>query len=321
MSREVSLSSLRVFEAAARTRSFKLAAVDLSLTPSAVSHGVRKLERELGTTLFARDGRTVSLTHEGKVLLASVERGFAELRRGIEAVSASVPGLLRVHCAPSFAAQWLGPRLPRFLAAHPGVEVRLASGTDYRRFDSFDADIIYGNPPSDATALSLGHETVSPLCTRALAERVSTPADLLGLPLIESDNKRVRWGDWFIANGLEAPARHGPRFDRSFLAIGAAVDGLGVALESLLLADRELASGKLVQPLRGLAQDVIYTGHWLAFPSRRSSSGLSAFVDWLVAELKLPNAQTAGGEAGREDGVIVLDPPLPSAKRTTDRSP
>lgn len=285
MVRDLPLSALRLFEAAARTQSFKQAAVDLLLTPSAVSHGIRKLERELGTVLFVRDGRTVALTHEGTVLLSHVERGFAELRRGLDAVSDRQPGLLRLHSAPSFAAQWLAPRLTRFLADYPTVEVRLASGTDYRRFDVFDADIIYGEPPADATALSLGQEVVSPMCSAVLAARIRTAADLLTQPLIESDNKRVRWPDWFAANGLQQPARRGPRFDRSFLAIGAAVDGLGVALESTLLAERELASKRLVRPLCDVAQDVVYPGHWLAFPSRRKSKELSNFVTWLMAEL------------------------------------
>ena len=252
-----------------------------------MSHAIRKLERDLGTALFVRTGRSVTLTHEGSVLLTHVERGFTELRRGLEVVAHGAPRLLCLHAAPSFAAQWLAPRLSRFLADHPSIEVRLASGTDYRRFDTFDADIIYGERPQDMDAICLGEETVSPLCTAALAARIRSPDDLSDLPLIESDNKRVRWHDWFAANGRQRPARHGPRFDRSFLAIGAAVDGLGIALESLLLADRELASGKLVQPLRGLARDVTYTGHWLVFPSRRRSRELGAFVAWIEAELRV----------------------------------
>ncbi len=283
-----SLSTLRVFESAARARSFRLAASDLSLTPSAVSHAVRKLERDLGTPLFLRSGRSMTLTPEGAILLAHVERGFTELRRGLEVVARGTPRLLCLHAAPSFAAQWLAPRLSRFLAAFPSIEVRLASGTDYRRFDAFDADIIYGERPDDVDAICLGEEIVSPICSPNFAAQISTADDLIHLPLIESDNKRVRWHDWFAANGRDRPARYGPRFDRSFLAIGAAVDGLGIALESLLLADRELAAGKLVQPLRGRAQDIIYQGHWLVFPSRRRSRELGDFVSWLQSELAKP---------------------------------
>jgi len=290
MTRDLPLTGLRVFEAAAHARSFRQAAEILRLTPSAVSHAIRKLERDLGTTLFDRDGRNVTLTPAGEVMIEHVQRGFAEFWRGLEAISISRPGLLRLHAAPSFAAQWLAPRLPRFLAGDRSIEVRLATGTDYRRFDDFDADIVYGIPKArGVTAISLGEEWVAPLCSPAVAEAIQTPAALASQTLIESDNKRVRWSDWFAANGLAAPPPHGPRFDRSFLSIAAAADGLGVALESLRLAERELASGRLVRPLAGCTTDVSYAAHWLAYPStKRMTPALRRFTAWLLAELDLP---------------------------------
>ena len=106
--------------------------------------------------------------------------------------------------------------------------------------------------------------------------------------LIESDNKQVRWSTWFARNGLLAPRPHGTRFDRSFLAIAAAADGLGVALESTRLAERELAAGRLVRPLAGRAEDVRYVGHHLAFPrSARQRHSLRLFTKWLGTELGL----------------------------------
>ncbi|WP_238384407.1 LysR substrate-binding domain-containing protein, partial [Teichococcus vastitatis] len=88
------------------------------------------------------------------------------------------------------------------------------------------------------------------------------------------------------ANGLSAPPPRGPRFDRSFISISAAVDGLGVALESTMLAERELAAGRLVRPLQGICEDVVYTGHWLVFPgSRRYARSMVLFLDWLGKEL------------------------------------
>ncbi len=290
MARDLPLTGLRMFEAAARAGSFRAAAESLLLTPSAISHAVRKLERELGTTLFDRDGRSVTLTPAGEVLMDHVERGFADLWRGLEAVSPDQPGLLRLHAAPSFAAQWLAPRLPRFLARDSRIEVRLASGTDYRRFDSFDADIVYGEPRDrGVTAVSLGEEWVAPLCSPALAQTIRSPAELATKMLIESDNKRVRWGDWFARNGLVAPSPRGPRFDRSFLSIAAAADGIGVALESLRLAEREIASGRLVRPLASCAVDIPYSAHWLVYPNtKRISPALRSFTDWLLAELHLP---------------------------------
>ena len=291
MLQHIPLPALRAFEAAARTGSFRAAASEINLTPSAVSHAVRKLETTLGAVLFERVGRSVYLSPDGEALMYHVGRAFEELRRGVEVVSTRAPKLLRLHCAPSFAAQWLTPRLSSFLAASPDIQVRLAAGIDYPRFvnDEFDADIVYGLPRQEGlVVLPLSQETVAPLCSPQLAVQIRTPKDLLNKVLIQSDNKRVRWAAWFDANGLTPPPPQGMRFDRSFLAIAAAVDGLGVALESTLLAERELARGDLVQPLAGLAQDVHYVGHYFVYPrATRQRATLRLFANWLASELGL----------------------------------
>jgi LysR family transcriptional regulator, glycine cleavage system transcriptional activator len=291
MLHQIPLSILRAFEAAGRTGSFRAAAMELSLTPSAVSHAVRKLERTLGANLFVRDNRAVHLSAEGEALMRHVGRAFDELRRGLEMVSTRGPQLLRLHSAPSFAALWLSPRLARFLRDHPGVEVRLAAGTDYTRFlnDEFDADIVYGPPRLEGlVVVPLGEETVTPLCAPELARTIKGPMDLFDHVLIESETKQVRWSDWFARNGLPAPRPQGVRFDRSFLAIAAAVDGLGVTLESTRLAEREIESRRLVRPLAGQAEDVRYVGHHLVFPrSARQRHSLRQFTKWLGAELGL----------------------------------
>jgi LysR family transcriptional regulator, glycine cleavage system transcriptional activator len=299
MIRNLHLTALRAFEAATRTGSFRLAADDLGLTPSAVSHAIRGLERDLGTVLFEREGRNIRLTAEGETLMRHVERGFGELQLGLGSIAARKPRLLKLHCAPSFAAQWLVPRLRRLLDECAGLELRLATGTDYTKFlaDEFDADIVYGAPSIDyygtlkqqgVVVLPLGTETVTPLCAPAVAAAIRAPDDLFRQTLIESDNKKVRWPAWFTANGLAAPTPGGPRFDRSFMSISAAVDEIGIALESLLLAEREVASGRLVRPLEGRCEDVVYTGHWLVFPRvKRYSRSLMVFLIWLSKELGL----------------------------------
>lgn len=285
----VSLSAVRAFEAAARRGSFRAAAAELALSPSAVSHAVQKLESALGVSLFERSGRSVTLTTSGEALMHHVRNAFEELRRGLETISSQGPQLLRLHSAPSFAAAWLTPRLPGFFAAHPGVEVRLSAGTDYTRFigDEFDVDIVYGPVRGEGlVALPLPAETVTPLCAPALAACLSEPADLLRASLIYSDNKQVRWSHWFERNGLKPPQPYGMRFDRSFLAIAAACDGLGVALESTLLAEREIAAGRLVAPLAGRAVDIGYVGHHLVFPSvNRQRRIVRLFIAWLQDNL------------------------------------
>ncbi len=287
----VPLSLLRVFEAAARTGSFRAASAALNVTPSAVSHAVRKLEHALGIPLFERDTRQVRLTYEGEVLMRHVGRAFEDLRRGMDAISARAPKLLRLHCAPSFAAQWLTPRLKDFVRGNPGIDVRLAAGVDYTRFtaDEFDADIVYGPPRQGGlVVVPLGEETITPMCAPEMAGLIETPADLLDLPLIQSDSKQVQWIDWFAANGIEAVPRIGGRFDRSFLALSAAVEGMGIALESTRLAEKELASGRLIAPLAGRSKSIDYVGHNLVYPRHtQPRHPLRAFSDWLATELRL----------------------------------
>jgi DNA-binding transcriptional LysR family regulator len=289
MLNKIPLSVLRSFEAAGRLLSFKEAASELGLTPGAISHAITKLEDALGAALFTRTTRAIALTPEGETLLARVSPAFESLRIGLEQVSTRATRLLRLHAAPSFAAQFLAPRLPGFVAAQPGVEIRLATGTDYARFktDEFDADIIYGKcqDTPGLIAVSLGAELVTPLCAPALAAPLRQAADLLSQTLIQSDNKQVRWPHWFAANALPCPPPRGLRFDRSFLAIGAAVDGQGIALESTLLAHRELAEGRLVAPLLTSAENLTYDAHHFVYPRAREGNALIAsFLAWLRRE-------------------------------------
>lgn len=291
MLQNLPLPMLRAFEAAGRTGSFRAAAQELSLTPSAVSHAIRKLEETLGVKLFQRSTRSIQLSPEGEALLGHISRGFEEIRHGLELVSTRGPSLLRLHCAPSFAAQWLTPRLTRFFAEYSQIDIRLAANTDYAHFETneFDADIVYGKPKAEGvTVIPLGEELVTPMCNPQIAKAISRPADLYRYPLIQSDNKQIRWPFWFEANGLEPPAPHGARFDRSFLALAAATDGLGIALESTRLAERELSTGRLVRPLAHCEHEVRYTGHFLVFSrATRQRHAIKAFTDWLLSELGL----------------------------------
>jgi len=189
---QVSISLLRAFEAAARTGSFQDAAADLHLSASAVSHAIRKLESSLGVTLFERDGKGVRLSPDGQSLMRHVGPAFDHIRQGLDSLSPKGPKALRLHSAPSFAAQWLTPRLPQFLAEHPDIDIRLSAGVDYTRFttDEFDADIVYGRPRQDGIiVLPLGEEVVTPLCAPPLQGLTQAPLDLPRFTRTESNNK------------------------------------------------------------------------------------------------------------------------------------
>lgn len=286
---QAGLGALHVFDAAARHLSFKAAANELNLSPSAVSHAIAKLERDLGALLFDRDGRQLALTRDGEALRGPVEEALALIRSALKAVASRQAEMLRLHAAPSFAAQWLTPRLHKFMAANPGLEVQIAADTDYSRFtdDAFDADIVYGAPDREGLEVhALGAECIQPLCSPALAQEIQSPQDLLRHTLIRSSVKATNWERWFEANGVAVSSVPGMRFDRSFMAISAAADGLGICLDSARLAAREIASGRLVAPLAGKAHDLFETGHYLVYPRRNATRPpVKLFTRWLLAEL------------------------------------
>jgi LysR family glycine cleavage system transcriptional activator len=291
--RRLSLAALRIFEAAGRTESFAAAAAELDLSPSAVSHAIRKLEEAAGLALFTRSTRAIVLTPAGRVLLEHVQRGFEEMQRGFRQAAPEptvVP--LRLHTAPSFGTQWLMPRLARFIADNPGINLRFSADTQYANFDDddYDIDIVYGEPAGGRhERLPLVIEELTPLCSPALARRITAVQDLYAQPLIQSTGQSVRWGGWFSANNVATPADFALAFDRSAMSIAAAVDGLGVVLESTLLAERELASRALVAPLRAHSTTVRYVGHYLVYPKRQNQhAAFTQFKAWLLAELGKP---------------------------------
>jgi len=289
--RRVPLSSLRVFEAVGRSGSFNLASVELGISASAVSHSIRKLEETIDLQLFERTTREVHLTAKGRLLLEHVQRGLDEMQRGFALANATEPPPLRLHTAPSFATQWLMPRLARFVETHPAIDLRFSASTDYAQFenDDFDFDIVYGEPRQSLNErVPLAVEHLTPLCSPQLAEHIHSPQDLYGHRLIQCDVQMLQWKGWFEANHLMPPHHYALRFDRSAMAIAAAVNGMGIVLESTLLAESELKSGALVAPLRSVTHDIQYIGHYLVYPRRRTRhEAAEAFKKWLLDELGL----------------------------------
>ena len=288
-----SFFSLRAFESAARHESFTLAARELHQTTSAISHQVRALEAWLGISLFFRQTRHVTLTQQGRRLLENLTSGFDLIEKACHDLRPrNQSPVLSVHCAPSFASKWLGPRLGQFMQAHPAITVHVSSSAepaDLHRDGALDLDITYGAPlPRNGIVVeSLGPEAVLPMCAPWLIEQSLpvVPADLTRFTLIDSKLNPVQWTDWCAANGLQLPERARPSFDRGSLAIAAAVDGLGIALETRRFAELELAKGALLVLDGPAFHPIERHTHFLCY--RRADQGnqpMTAFRDWLYTQ-------------------------------------
>ena len=278
------LNALRAFEAAARHLSFKKAAIELRVTPAALSHQVKALEERLGAALFHRLPRGLALTDEGQALLPVLAESFDKIALLLDRFEPDGGReVVTVGAVGSFALEWLLPRLPDFERAHPEVEVRLS--TNNNRVDiaeeGLDFAIRFGDGAWHGTdADKLFEAPLTPLCAPDVAARLNEPAALLGETLLRS--YRVDdWPDWFRAAGLEPPRLTGPVFDSAALMVEAARRGHGVALAPALLFAKALAAGRVARPF---AIDSGADAYWLTrLKSRPLTPAMTAFRDWLLA--------------------------------------
>jgi DNA-binding transcriptional LysR family regulator len=288
------LPSLVAFEAIARRRSFALAASELHLTPSAVSHQVARLEDFLGVKLFERSSRGVKLSPAGEAYLQRVGGALGAIGAATDDVRQGVRNSLYVHASPSFASLWLMPRIGQFAQAHPGVSLFLSASHLHSDFElgQVDIDIRYGIPAWPQLMVKpIFREPIMPLASPSFIERhqIRTPADLLQVPLIQSTVGVVQWGDWFALHPpLKRPDRFALRFDRALMALDAAVQGLGVALESTVIGEGHIEAGRL-QPVFDPAWAIPVQAHFVVYPERHGfRSEVTQFLEWLGTQADEP---------------------------------
>jgi LysR family transcriptional regulator, glycine cleavage system transcriptional activator len=288
------LTALRSFEAAARHGSFSRAADELHVTHGAVSRQVKLLEEWAGNTLFDRHGKRVTLTRAGQIFADKVGVAFGDIAAAARTLRANqnTARVLTLNVLPTFAMRWLLPRLAKFQFAHPQIELRLiTSDQSLERLAPGQFDVAVRRDGSlDMEGLSSGTiftEQEVPVCSPAFASAhpVRTPADLKHLPLLIADTRSGSWDRWFAAAGESAVGEDVAlrRFDHFYLALQAAVDGLGFALGPLPLVKEDLTDGRLVVPLKGPKLSTApYC--WAVPNSMRDDPAVSQFLIWLEEE-------------------------------------
>lgn len=290
------LPNLQAFDAVARRRSFALAAAELHLTASAISHQVARLESQLGVRLFERSAHGVRLSTAGDQYLARISGALAAITSATDDLRHGVSNSLYLHSSPSLASLWLMPRLHDFATAYPDISLNLSAAHTPSDFalGQADVDIRYGIPRwPELVVEPLFQEKILPLASPAfIAMHGLNAVDrLLNVPLIQSNVSVVQWSDWFHRfSDKPAPDRFSVRFDRAQMSLDAATQGLGVALESATIAGGHLEDGRLC-PVLGWDLSVSVKAHHVVYPPRHAKRPiLKAFLAWLHAKAALSHA-------------------------------
>lgn len=285
------LNALRVFEAAARLGSFKAAAEELHVTPSAVSHQIANLESVLNIPLFDRAGRRHALNETGEAYSRAIHDALSRLSRATQEVADNSADLaLNILASPSFASIWLMPRIDDFLSEHPEWRVRVEATTAQSLLSDADVGIFYGAPTDagmDVTPIVADRILV--LCSPKLLEQgppLTRPSDVASHVLIDSRNRR-QWRNWLKSHGIDnTSVRREMSVGRSTVAIEAALQGLGIILESDFLAAGEIADGRLVAPFDDIesppAEDAYFLVTRRGSPDKRP---VASFVKWMEREI------------------------------------
>ena len=294
------LNAIRAFEAAARLGGVKQAAEELFVTPSAVSHQLKSLEAYLGVELFRRAGRQIELTAAGDRYRTSVTQALDEVELATRRVMAPPDtAVVTVSVAPSFLTRWLVPRVREFQDQHPDIELRLSANSGPIDFAWSDIDMaIYfgeGEWPG-VEAFFLQQVVLVPVCSPGFLE--DRPIDdlpaLSRQTLIDVSTRPTEWDEFLASFGIQRPKR-GKRlgFSSTSLAVGAAMEDLGVALADLRLIAREVKYGQLLIPLD--VQMPTRQGFYMVYQAGRElSEGMRSFFDWVMNEIAAQQ-----GEDGR----------------------
>ena len=292
------LPSMPIFLATARHLSFTRAAEELCVTQGAVSHRIRQLEKTLGFPLFHRFTRKIALTAEGESLRDALERPLLDLESGIRKIRREeLTGPLLVHTPPSLATIWLVPRLTRFQALYPGIELHLRNRNTVSDFDSPTVDLAIFYGPSGMPSLHaefLMNEWLLPVCSPAYAEehnlRGKGPEALAGCRFLHDSSPwpnaqhHSEWLTWAAYAGIDSlPLQNGHTFDRSDLAAKAAENGLGVALGRKRLVREALDSGRLLAPI-GVEAPAPQGYFAVTLREDANRPRVRAFLSWLRAE-------------------------------------
>jgi LysR family glycine cleavage system transcriptional activator len=288
------LNALRAFEAAARHGSFKLAAEELTVSQSAVSHQIRSLEDYLGVHLFSRQIRAVELNRKGLLYYPILRDALDRISDATEMiVSDRLSSTLTVQVYSTFTIRWLLPRLAEFQKSHPELQVRLHTAQDDANFeqDDIDAAIMIGSALSPAVDYTpLFTSELFPVCSPQYFQQrqpLDSPSDLHDHPILQVYPSGSDWHVWLEAHApVGVVPESGLQFESYDVALSSAVQGMGVALGQQPYVTREFAEGSLVELFPG--KRVRNPNQWYLATRREKMElpKIRVFRDWLLEQIE-----------------------------------
>ncbi|MEG1031465.1 MAG: DNA-binding transcriptional regulator DsdC [Acinetobacter sp.] len=292
------LSKLYTFEVAARHESFALAAEELFLTPSAVSHQINVLEKELNIKLFLRLHRKVQLTPEGNRVFWALQSSLDHLNTEIKAIqNQALAGSLTIYARPSIAQCWLVPKLSDFIQRYPFIQLSILTGNENVNFQrtGIDLALYFDNQPSfQLNYQYLMDEYIIPVCSPEYAEKfnlMNTVENLKHCTLLHdcqawsNGTGTDEWNSWAAHFNVDLDTSLGISFDRSDLALIAAKNNLGITMGRKRLVQKDIENGELVMPFQEmyLRCDQHY---YIASLKDRQWPKIDAFIEWLTVQSK-----------------------------------
>lgn len=285
------LNALRAFEAAARHENMGEAASELFVTHGAISRQVRALEAWLGMALFERRGRRIALTQAGRQYHAEIEAALDRMHVATTHVRARSGGEILVSSPPTLTMHWLLPRLSLFQVAHPGISVRLHNSSEQiqKAEEPHRYDLTISRQPNDYAANGarrILRESCTPVCSPALIAHnaLRSPADLQKHVWLSSELREKSWKEWLAATGQpRLKSQKSLHFPQFYVALQAAMDGLGVAIGPFPLIAREILSGRLVTPFpRIVSRNYSYFA--ITPEHRTGDANVARLTEWLLKE-------------------------------------
>ena len=280
-----SLNAIRVFESAARLGSFSRAADELSVTQSAVSRQIQKLEAELGQALFSRNGPQLKLTDRGREYYSVVQQGLGVIKRGTERLFRQSAPVLTITATPSAITNWLVPRVGDLERRLGGTSLHLNSSTalvDFAVSTDIDVGLRFGNGRwPNVKADLLVDDVVFPVCRADVARRLERPSDLLGEQLLTEDPNWDLWADWFATAGVAYTRPKPLRLSNDFyVQLQATLLGRGVTLARGLLVADALREGRVVCPFSIVAPSRLQY-YVVCHPDRHGERAIVDLREWL----------------------------------------